>query len=322
MMVLSDTILSLKNRIDLALSELAFPGAPAGLYEPMRYSLNAPGKRLRPILTLLAGTALGAEAADLMPAALAVEILHTFSLVHDDIMDNATQRRGRPTLQIKWDNNTALLAGDGLMALAFQTLMQTESNNIRRMGAEFSQAMLEICEGQALDVEFERRPRVTPAAYLEMVGKKTGRLLALCGQLAALYCQAEEAVVNAFYHFGREIGQAFQIQDDVLELTSDAKTMGKSLTSDLAAGKKTLPVVLMTEGMTTDQAEQFLVHLKENCQNRQAVSQLFEERGVLQVAHCEADRLFESARARLAVLPAGAQEPLVALVGLIRERRY
>ncbi|MFA6743918.1 MAG: polyprenyl synthetase family protein, partial [Candidatus Neomarinimicrobiota bacterium] len=179
----SDKILRLREEIDRQLNKIDLPEISTSLAQPMRFSLNARAKRLRPILVLLVGEDLGGSRQNLMPAALAVEVLHTFTLVHDDIMDNDSVRRGQQTVHVKWNVNTAILTGDGLNALAFRLLMQTKSVQLDRIGTEFSQAMLEICDGQAFDLAFEKIDGIDTEDYMNMIARKTGRLLGLACQL-------------------------------------------------------------------------------------------------------------------------------------------
>ena len=152
--IIEKKIIELRNEIDSQLKNFPFPDTPKSLFQPMKYTLGAPGKRIRPILVFLVGEGLGATHDQLLPTALAVEILHTFTLVHDDIMDNDTHRRGMPTVHVKWDINTAIISGDALISLAFYTLMKTESLNIVQMSEEFSQVMLEICEVRRMNLQF------------------------------------------------------------------------------------------------------------------------------------------------------------------------
>ncbi len=318
---LEQLVRNYRSEIDDRLRDLSLPELPESLYKPMRYSTNSPGKRIRPILTLLTGEGLGVDREKVMPAALAVEVLHTFSLVHDDIMDNDTQRRGRATVHVKWDMNTAILSGDGLMALAFRLLMETDSQQIGKMGYEFSRAMLEICEGQALDVEFESRQTVSSEDYLEMVGKKTGRLLGLSCQLGALISSGDERIANSLNYFGIELGQAFQIQDDLLELTSDAENMGKSLDSDIIAGKKTYPMVLAQSGMDQREKSTFMDFLKSNIQNRQAIINAFRDRRAIEQSQQKITVLLENAIARLRILPERAANNLKFAVNMISNRQ-
>jgi geranylgeranyl pyrophosphate synthase len=287
----------------------------------MLYSVNAPGKRIRPILTLLTGVGFGVDRGKIMPAALAVEVLHTFTLVHDDIMDNDTQRRGRATVHVTWNTNTAILSGDGLMALAFRLLMETDSPQIRRMGLEFSQAMLEICEGQALDMEFEQRESVPADEYLDMVGKKTGRLLGLACQLGALIATKDEQIVTNLKYFGIELGQAFQIQDDLLEITSDAKNMGKSLDSDIVAGKKTYPMILALSEMKETEKQPFMEFLKSNLRDRAAISEAFQQYSAIEISRQKVTELLNRALVRLHTLPGSAEEYLKYAVKMISNRQ-
>jgi len=310
-----------RSEIDLSLKQLRVPAKPAGLYEPMMYSATAPGKRIRPLLTFLTGEGLGVAHEKLRPAALAVELLHAFTLVHDDIMDNDTQRRGLETVHVKWDTNTAILAGDGLMALAFRLLMETAAPRIQRMGFEFSQAMLEICEGQALDVEFEARLDVTAEDYLKMVEKKTGRLLGLSCQLGALISDAAESVADNLNRFGIELGQAFQIQDDLLEITSDARNMGKSLDSDIISGKKTYPLILALDGLSADEKQSFLTFMKDNLNNREAILDAFRRKDIFTRTGDKITQLMDNARKRLEQLPSQLTNNLQYLVDMISKRQ-
>jgi geranylgeranyl pyrophosphate synthase len=270
---------------------------------------------------LVVGEGLGASRQTLMPAALAVEILHTFTLVHDDIMDNDTVRRGQQTVHVKWDVNTAILAGDGLMALAFRTLMQTKSAHTDRIGTTFSQAMLEICEGQSFDMDFEKNNLVEVPEYMDMVLRKTGCLLGLACHLGALIADASPKIAENLKLFGREIGQAFQIQDDLLELTANQETMGKSLGSDLAAGKKTYPIVAALSNMPETERADFLGFLKANSANRRLIVQELNQHGCIQQTEAVIARLFANAAQRLRVLPDDLQVDLQYLIRIISGRQ-
>jgi len=317
----SNRFIKLKADVDRQLAKIDLPEMPGRLYQPMQYSLNARAKRLRPILTLLVGEGLGASRQALMPAALAIEMLHTFTLVHDDIMDNDTVRRGQQTVQVKWDVNTAILAGDGLMALAFRTLMQTKTNRIERIGTIFSQAMLDICEGQSYDMEFEKISVISTTDYMDMILRKTGRLLGLSCQLGALVAEVSPKIADNLNLFGQELGQAFQVQDDLLELIANQETMGKSLGSDLAAGKKTYPVVKALSDLTETQRTEFLGFLKTNANNRRLIVQELQKRGCIQQTEAVIARLFTNAVQRLRLLPEQLQTDLNFLIQIISNRQ-
>lgn len=314
-------IATLTDEINSQLSEITLPKTAVGLYKPLKYSLESIGKRIRPLLVLIVGESLGGEKKNIINAALAVEILHTFTLVHDDIIDHDTQRRNRPTIHVKWDVNTAILTGDALMTLSFRTLMQTESPYIQLMGYEFSQAMLDICEGQALDIEFEKRNDVTTEEYLNMVGKKTGRMLGLSCLLGALSAGSNPIFGDDLSAFGLKLGQAFQIQDDILEITSDEKKMGKSLFSDIGEGKKTFPVVEAISGMTQEEKQEFLLFLRQNVSRREIIKTAFEKRGILGKSYNMVKKLISEALSYLVNFPEKTQHDLNEIVRYIQFRQ-
>lgn len=232
-------VAGLRRRVEAALAALSYPEEPASLYEPVRYVLASEGKRFRPVLLLLAAEAYGVAAEDAMPAALAVEVFHNFTLVHDDIMDAAPTRRGRPTVHVRWDESTALLAGDLLMGEAYRLLASTPRGDARRLLGAFSRMVARLCEGQALDKAFETRRAVSSAEYLDMIDGKTGALLQCCLELGALLGGADDEAIAALRRAGHHAGQAFQIQDDLLDLVADDDRWGKTLGGDLVVGKKT-----------------------------------------------------------------------------------
>ncbi len=311
-----------QQAINRQLSQLDLPAGPGELYAPIKYVLQAKGKRIRPALLWLIGENLQGNRADLIDAALAVELLHTFTLVHDDIMDQDTRRRGAPTVHVKWDQNTAILSGDGLMSLAFYTLMQTRNADIiARMGTHFSMAMLEICEGQAMDISFEKTPQITTDQYLQMVTKKTGKLIGLSCQLGAIIAQASPRIISALYQFGIELGQAFQIQDDLLEITADEKKMGKSLGSDLASGKKTYPLVVATADLTPAGTKKFMSFISKNTYNRTVVRQALKENGSIDRCEKKIAALLQNALQRLSICPDNLQQDLENFVTLISSRK-
>jgi len=314
-------LLKYRTEIDNRLSSIKHSGGNKTFFEPIRYSLKSKGKRIRPILVLLTGEGFGLDFQELMPAALAVEIMHTFTLVHDDIMDNDTHRRGMPTVHIKWDENKAILTGDSLMALSFMTLMKLESPNIAGMGGEFSQAMLEICEGQDMDLEFETKIDVTCDQYLNMITKKTGRLLGLCCQLGAMAAQASQEIVNELYNFGLELGQAFQIQDDLFEIISDEKKMGKSLGSDFTAGKKTFPLIHTISTMNENYKKKFLSFIKKNSYNREVIYSELKKRDSIKKSEELIEQLLNKARNRLQICPKKTRKDLENLIIYISNRQ-
>ncbi|WP_018126427.1 polyprenyl synthetase family protein [Balneola vulgaris] len=245
--------LQLQTLIAEGLNELDIPKEPASLYEPYRYSLDIGGKRIRPLLTLLACGLCNGKIKDALPAALAVEILHNFTLVHDDIMDSADTRRGKASVFKKWDQNIAILSGDVMFADAFTHLeyyglksdfSKSEYLNVHQT---FTQATVTVCEGQALDMDFVEREQVSHQEYLKMIQGKTAALLAGALKLGAIAAHATSTQQEALFNFGMEMGVAFQIQDDLLDATADPEKFGKKVGGDIFEGKKTYLTILALE---------------------------------------------------------------------------
>ena len=212
---------------------------PRSLYEPSAYLLESGGKRLRPLLVLLSAKAVGGKFSQAYNAAVAVELLHNFTLVHDDIMDNADKRRGRSTLHKKYDVNTAILAGDSLLSIAYEYLLKDCNGNSKNILASFTKGLVEVCEGQSLDKEFELRNNVLLNEYLEMIRKKTAVMAEMCCSIGAQIGGGTKTEIQALETYGRNIGIAFQIQDDLLDIVADEAEFGKVVGGDLIEGKKT-----------------------------------------------------------------------------------
>ena len=216
-------------------------------YEPIHYMLKLKGKRIRPLLTLLSAMTFNIKASEAKYAAAAVELLHNFTLVHDDIMDKDATRRGKPTIHTKWDLGTAILAGDGLMGLAFRKLLQSPKGDIPAMMRRLTETMMVICEGQGLDKMFEEIEAVTLDAYLDMIARKTAVLIELACELGGLAAGADEASINILKEYGYALGMGFQIQDDYLDITADETILGKKIGSDLKMHKKTILTILIRD---------------------------------------------------------------------------
>lgn len=212
---------------------------PFSLYEPAHYILQSGGKRLRPLLVLFSVQAVGSKFSDAYNAAVAVELLHNFTLVHDDIMDNAGKRRGRLTLHKKYDTNSAILVGDSLLSVAYELLLKDCNGNSKEILNSFTQGLIEVCEGQSLDKEFETKSNVSLKEYIFMISKKTAALSEMCCKIGGLLGKASASEIKALAGYGRNIGIAFQIQDDLLDLIGSEDKFGKIIGSDLVEGKKT-----------------------------------------------------------------------------------
>lgn len=225
--------------INAEIGKLDWSREPKGLYEPIGYTLAAGGKRVRPRLAILAAQLFGGKVEDVLPAALALEVFHNFTLLHDDVMDKATVRRGRPTVHVKWNENTAILSGDQMMIEAYKLLSQVPEKKLAKTLRLFNKMATEICEGQQYDVDFESRDDVTIPEYMEMIRLKTSVLLATALQIGAYIGYANDEQQKKIYEYGIHVGLAFQIQDDMLDCYGDEATFGKAIGGDIAENKKT-----------------------------------------------------------------------------------
>ncbi len=317
-----------KDRVNRYLDSILPPDAtaePQSLYEPIRYAMAGNGKRVRPVLLLLACDALKGSIEDALPAAAAVELMHNFTLVHDDIMDHDATRRGRPTVHCKWDNEVALLAGDGLVALAYRSLLRSRSPNLSRLAQVFTDGIIELCEGQALDRDFEQRDDVTMPHYLDMIMRKTARLLAVCTEMGALAAAATEMQVKLLRQFGERLGLAFQIQDDLLDITVAEDILGKDFGSDVKRRKRTfLYVHVMTHGAASprDRLKKFFQKSSITKSDILAVQQIFYAAGAVAAAENAVHDHLQKARHCLAQLePAVDTAALRELVEMILKRK-
>ncbi|HOW14356.1 polyprenyl synthetase family protein [Methanosarcina sp.] len=244
-MTLVNEIKKRSSHVDAAIDELLPVTRPEELYRASRYLVDAGGKRLRPAVLILAAEAVGSDLKSVLPAAVAVELVHNFTLIHDDIMDKDDIRRGMPAVHVKWGEAGAILAGDTLYSKAFEILSKVENEPARVLKCMdiLSKTCTEICEGQWLDMDFETRKKVTESEYLEMVEKKTSVLYAAAAKIGAILGGASDEVAEALSEYGRLIGIGFQMYDDVLDMTAPEEVLGKVRGSDLMEGKHTLIVI-------------------------------------------------------------------------------
>ena len=212
---------------------------PKNLYEPIDYIIQLSGKRIRPILTLMAADILSGNFTKALPAALAVEVFHNFTLVHDDIMDDAPLRRGKKTVHEKWDLNRGILSGDAMLILAYQYFENYPPTVFQKLAILFSKTAIEVCDGQQLDIDFETRKEVTISEYLNMIRLKTSVLVAAALKMGAIVAEASEKNADLLYEYGLNLGLAFQLQDDYLDTFGDPETFGKQVGGDIIENKKT-----------------------------------------------------------------------------------
>lgn len=221
------------------LSKIVVDKEPKNLYQPITYILNLGGKRLRPILALMSADIFGDDYKKAIPAAMAVEVFHNFSLVHDDIMDDAPLRRGKETVHEKWDINTGILSGDAMLIEAYRFLETYDGSQYKKLNSLFSITALQVCEGQQYDVDFETRDDVTIPEYLKMIEYKTAVLVAAAMKMGAVIAETTVENEDLIYDFGKNLGIAFQLQDDYLDAFGDPKTFGKQVGGDIIENKKT-----------------------------------------------------------------------------------
>ena len=231
---------------------------PTKLYDPINYILGLGGKRLRPVLTLMTTDLFGTDFKKALDAALAIEVFHNFSLVHDDIMDAAPLRRGQQTVHEKWDLNTGILSGDAMLILAYQFFENYRNDTFRELAQLFSKTALEVCEGQQYDVDFETRDDVTIPEYLKMIEYKTAVLVAAAMKMGGIIAGASLKDQNYIYEFGKNLGIAFQLQDDYLDAFGDPDTFGKQLGGDIITNKKTILYLLALQSGNAEEQKQIL----------------------------------------------------------------
>ncbi len=281
----------------------------------MAYVLSSGGKRVRPVLVLLACETVSGQSKRALPAAGAIEILHNFTLVHDDVMDNARLRRGRPTIHTKWDANTAILAGDQMAACAYFMLMRCDSPRIREVVNVFTRAFNEVCEGQGLDLEFESRFRVRLPEYLRMIARKTGRVIASSTEMGALIGGGTPRQVEALRKFGEYLGLAFQIKDDLLDVTGSEREFGKKIGGDIVEGKKTFLLLRAYErarGHDRNLLRRVMRHHPPRRNGVTTVRRIYSDLGILDEAESMIQRCTQRAERELDKLPARQSRDMLA----------
>ncbi|WP_028892257.1 polyprenyl synthetase family protein [Tenacibaculum sp. 47A_GOM-205m] len=251
-------ILSYQSDFIAYLESQKFSREPKNLYEPIDYILQLGGKRIRPMLTLIASDIFSGDYKQALPAALAVEVFHNFTLVHDDIMDDAPLRRGNETVHEKWNINTAILSGDAMLILAYQYFENYEPVVFQKLAQLFSKTALEVCDGQQLDVDFETRNDVTIDEYIKMITLKTSVLVAAALKMGAIVAKADEDQAQHLYDYGLNLGIAFQLQDDYLDTFGDPESFGKQVGGDIIENKKTYLYLKALEVSNSNDKENLL----------------------------------------------------------------
>lgn len=263
---------------------LQFPRTPKGLYDPVSYVLSLGGKRIRPVLMLMAYNLYREDVKSILQPATGIEVYHNYTLLHDDLMDRADMRRGKATVHKVWNDNVAILSGDAMLVLAYQFMAQCASEKLKDVMDLFSLTALEICEGQQLDMEFEQRKDVKEDEYIEMIRLKTSVLLAASLKIGAILGGASKEDADALYDFGVNLGLAFQLKDDLLDVYGDPLRFGKNIGGDILCNKKTYLVIKAFEHANTDQkallSDWFTRETFDPQEKIAAVTRLYNEIGV------------------------------------------
>ena len=309
----------IKIEVNKSLKKIPIPQKPKYLYDPIRYSLKGTGKRFRPILVHLVGRANNIDPNVIMNISLSIELLHNFTLIHDDIMDKDTIRHGQKTIHEKWDESSAILSGDGIFALS-QIILSSINDNSTDLFRHFNKATLEICEGQALDKEFEHNSLITEKEYLDMIDKKTGALLSISATLGPIYSGIDSSYIEHYNNFGRALGKGFQIHDDLLEITSSPERMGKSLGSDLEEGKQTMMVIKARTNYPKEWDN--LIKSSNNSDLIKNCKTFFEDKNIFDKTELMAKSYFNSARKSLAKIDNINTSELLEFVNIIEKRAF
>ena len=309
----SEEILAMVNQ---GLADLQLERQPFGLYKPIRYVLSIGGKRVRPVLLLIAYNMYKDDVQTVLPSAVAVETYHNYTLLHDDVMDRAEVRRGKPCVHKVWNENTAILSGDSMLVMAYQLVAQCPSGCLKPVLDLFTATALEIGEGQQYDVDFEERMDVKAEEYIEMIRLKTSVLLACALKMGALQAGAPAEDCDLLYRFGESVGLAFQLQDDLLDVYGDFDTFGKRIGGDILCNKKTYMLIKALEGADETQRRQLehWIDAKEYNPDEKvaAVTSLYNEIGVRALCEDLINKYFDEARQVLdkVSLPAEKKEVL------------
>ncbi len=289
----------LLDYVNTALSEIPYPQSPRGLYEPIEYTLDGGGKRIRPVLTLAVCTALGGNMETAKYQALGIEMFHNFTLLHDDVMDKADMRRGRATVHVRWNESTAILSGDAMLTMASQLVSRCDSPMLAKVLNLFNRTAMEVYEGQQYDMDFENRMNVSVEEYIEMIRLKTSVLLGCACKMGAIMASASEDTCEAFYRYGIKLGLAFQLQDDYLDTYGDANVFGKKIGGDIINDKKTWLLISALSEDRTGKLAQLIGQDVDQEEKIKAVTAIYDELDLANRCHILIDQYASDAIAQL-----------------------
>lgn len=318
----------LLTQVNAFLDALPYERTPKSLYEPIRYVLSMGGKRIRPVLMLLGYNLYKEDTDKILMNAIALETYHNYTLLHDDLMDQADLRRGHETVHKKWDANTAILSGDSMLVLAYERMAQCDSRHLADVLRLFTTTALEIGEGQQYDMEFETRDDVREEEYIEMIRLKTSVLLACALKIGAILADAPAADADSLYKFGEQIGLAFQLQDDYLDVYGDSKVFGKKIGGDITSNKKTFMLINAFSHADEAQRQELEKWVNAKSFDREekiaAVTRLYNEIGIDKMAQDKIAYYFEQSKKYLDVVrvPAERKEELLKYAQRMMKRKY
>ncbi len=300
------------QKVNDCIDNLRYDRKPFSLYEPMQYVLSIGGKRIRPVLMLLSYNLWKEHPEDILMPAIGLETYHNYTLLHDDLMDNADMRRGHETVHRRWDANKAILSGDSMLVLAYQHMQQVSADKLPAVLELFTVTALEIGEGQEYDMSFETRSDVTEDEYIEMIRLKTSVLLACAMKIGALLAGAPQEDADLMYQLGEKIGLAFQLQDDLLDVYGDPKVFGKAIGGDITSNKKTYMLINAVNRANAQQRQELAQWIGAKEFNRQekvaAVTRLYDEIGIRQLCEEKINYYFEQASQTLSQINVPAEK--------------
>lgn len=297
------TATEIQEKVNAYIASLPYERKPKSLYDPIEYVLAAGGKRIRPSFVLMAYNLFHDDVDRILPVATALETYHNYTLLHDDLMDKAGMRRGRPTVHKKWDDNTAILSGDTMLVLAYEHLAKCDTKYLKPALDLFTETALEVSEGQQFDMEFETRNDVAEEEYIEMIRLKTSVLLACALKMGAVVAGASDADANALYAFGEKVGLAFQLQDDLLDVYGDPKVFGKAIGGDITSNKKTFMLINAfnrADAGTRAELERWTTATEfDPAEKIAAVTEIYNRLGIDKLAEQRIKEYFEQSRQHL-----------------------
>ena len=297
------TATEIQEKVNAYIASLPYERKPKSLYDPIEYVLAAGGKRIRPSFVLMAYNLFHDDVDRILPVATALETYHNYTLLHDDLMDKADMRRGRPTVHKKWDDNTAILSGDTMLVLAYEHLAKCDTKYLKPALDLFTETALEVSEGQQFDMEFETRNDVAEEEYIEMIRLKTSVVLACALKMGAVVAGASDADANALYAFGEKVGLAFQLQDDLLDVYGDPKVFGKAIGGDITSNKKTFMLINAfnrADAGTRAELERWTTATEfDPAEKIAAVTEIYNRLGIDKLAEQRIKEYFEQSRQHL-----------------------